>query len=128
MALDPDLAAFLELVEAGISNGAPPLHELPPAKAREQYDISTLALDSPGMEVASVKEIIIPCRDGNEITARLYAPLLDEPLNGLAAPALLYFHGGGILCRQPGFPRLAMPDTGCADPLLRAERRLPVGA
>ncbi|MBN9134170.1 MAG: alpha/beta hydrolase [Nitrosospira multiformis] len=95
MALDPDLAAFLELVEAGISNGAPPLHELPPAKARKQYDISTLALDSPGMEIASVKEIGIPCRDGNEITARLYTPLLDEPLNGLAAPALLYFHGGG---------------------------------
>jgi acetyl esterase len=95
MALDPDLAAFLELVEAGISNGAPPLHELPPAKAREQYDMSTLALDSPGMEVASVKEIGIPCGDGNEITARLYAPLLEEPLNGLSAPALLYFHGGG---------------------------------
>jgi acetyl esterase len=95
MALDPDLAAFLELVEAGISNGVPPLHELPPAKAREQYDISTLALDSPGMEVASIKEIGILCRDGNEITARLYAPLLDEPLNGLSASALLYFHGGG---------------------------------
>ena len=95
MALDPDLSAFLELVEAGISNGAPPLHELPPAKAREQYDMSTLALDSPGMDVASVKEISIPCRDGNEITARLYVPLLDEPLNGLSSPALLYFHGGG---------------------------------
>jgi acetyl esterase len=102
MALDPDLAAFLELVEAGISNGAPPLHELPPAKAREQYDISTLALDSPGMEVANVKEIVIPCRDGNEITARLYAPLLDEPLNGLSAPALLYFHGGGYCVGSPG--------------------------
>ena len=95
MGLDPDLAAFLELVEVGISNGAPPLHELPPAKAREQYDMSTLALDSPGMDVASVKEISIPCRDGNEITARLYVPLLDEPLNGLSSPALLYFHGGG---------------------------------
>ena len=95
MGLDSDLAAFLELVEVGISSGAPPLHELPPAKAREQYDMSTLALDSPGMDVASVKEISVPCRDGNEITARLYVPLLNEPLNGLASPALLYFHGGG---------------------------------
>jgi acetyl esterase len=95
MGLDPDLAAFLELVEVGASNGAPPLHELPPVKAREQYDMSTLVLDGAGMEVASVNAISIPCRDGSEITARLYTPMLSEPLEMVSFPALLYFHGGG---------------------------------
>lgn len=95
MPLDSDLEAFLELVEAGISNGAPPLHELPPQRAREQYDLSTLALDGSGMEVASVNDVSIPCRDGSEITARLYTPILGAPLEGVSSPALLYFHGGG---------------------------------
>ena len=67
MPLDPDLAAFLELVEAGVANGAKPLHEMPITEARRQYDASTLALDSPAMAVASVRPIRIPCRDGNEI-------------------------------------------------------------
>jgi acetyl esterase len=93
MPLDPDLEAFLELVEAGIANGAQPLHELPIAEARRQYDVSTLALDSPAMAVASVRPIRIPCRDGDEIDARLYAPAVPGATSHL--PALLYFHGGG---------------------------------
>jgi len=93
MPLDPDLAAFLELVEAGVANGAKPLHEMPITEARRQYDASTLALDSPAMAVASVRPIRIPCRDGNEIDARLYAP--DVPAGEFPLPALLYFHGGG---------------------------------
>jgi acetyl esterase len=94
MPLDPDLAAFLELVEAGISNGAQPLHALSPANARTQYDNSTLAIDSEGMGVASVKSIEIPCRDGNSIDARLYVPAIAG-YDGSPLPALLYFHGGG---------------------------------
>ena len=94
MPLDPDLAAFLELVEAGISNGAQPLHQLSTATARAQYDKSTLSLDSEGMDVASVKSIQIPCRDGNWIDARLYAPAIPAH-EGSLLPALLYFHGGG---------------------------------
>jgi acetyl esterase len=94
MPLDPDLAAFLELVEAGISNGAQPLHALSPANARTQYDNSTLALDSEGMDVANAKSIEIPCRDGNSIDARLYVPAIAGH-DGSLLPALLYFHGGG---------------------------------
>lgn len=94
MPLDPDLAAFLELVEAGIDNGAQPLHELPPAQARVQYDNSTLALDAEGMDVASAKSIGIPCRDGNQIDARLYVPAMPAH-DGSLLPALVYFHGGG---------------------------------
>ncbi|WON74757.1 alpha/beta hydrolase [Nitrosospira sp. Is2] len=93
MPLDPDLAAFLELVDAGIGNGARPLHEMPVSDARLQYDASTLALDSEGMEVASVSSICIRSRDGKEIDARLYVPAVPSP--GRLLPALLYFHGGG---------------------------------
>jgi acetyl esterase len=93
MPLDPDLAAFLELVDAGIGNGARPLHEMPISDARLQYDVSTLALDSEGMEVASVRSIQIPCRDGDEIQSRLYIPAV--PSYPSLLPALLYFHGGG---------------------------------
>ncbi|MBA4143019.1 MAG: alpha/beta hydrolase [Nitrosospira sp.] len=97
MGLDPDLAAFLELVEVGISTGAQPLHELPPSRAREQYDASTLAIDCPGMEVASVTSVNIPCRDGSQMRARLYTPhtVASQPYGGVSSPALLYFHGGG---------------------------------
>ncbi len=102
MPLDSDLAAFLELVEAGIDSGAPPLHELPIAEARLRYDTSTLALDSAGMDVASADPIRIPCRDGGEIGARLYVPgpstpstSAEQSLSGDSTPALLYFHGGG---------------------------------
>lgn len=96
MPLDPDLTAFLELVEAGIANGARPLHELTAAKARTEYDNSTLALDSAGMDVAGVKSIEIPCRDGNRINARLYIPAIPAgEAHGSLLPVLLYFHGGG---------------------------------
>jgi acetyl esterase len=71
------------------------LHELPLAKARVQYDISTLVLDTPGVEVASIRQVPIPCRDGGLIEGRIYTPVSDEPLGGLSTPALLYLHGGG---------------------------------
>lgn len=93
MPLDPDLEAFLELVEAGIASGARPLHEMPIEEARRQYDASTLVLDSEGMNVASVRSIQIPCRDGGEIQSRLYIPAM--PSHPPLLPALLYFHGGG---------------------------------
>lgn len=94
MPLDSDLAAFLELVEAGIDNGAQPLHQLSPARARVQYDNSTLALDAEGMDIANAQSIEIPCRDGSRIDARLYIPAIPAH-DGSLLPALLYFHGGG---------------------------------
>lgn len=94
MPLDPDLAAFLELVEAGISNGARRLHELPASQARAEYDKSTLWLDSGGVAVARTSPIAIPGREGHLIDARLYMPAIPSCEGGLV-PALLYFHGGG---------------------------------
>jgi len=94
MPLDPDLAAFLELVEAGISNGAPRLHELPASQARAEYAKSTLWLDCGGVAVARTNPIAIPGREGHLIDARLYMPAIPSREGGLV-PALLYFHGGG---------------------------------
>lgn len=94
MPLHPDLAAFLELVEAGISNSARPLHALTPAQARVEYDKSTLALDSGAADIPSVRSVEIAGRDSHRIDARLYMPAVS-PHEGAPLPALLYFHGGG---------------------------------
>ncbi|MDP1786273.1 alpha/beta hydrolase [Nitrosomonas sp.] len=95
MPLDPDLAAFLELVEANIISGEKPeMHTLTPEKARREYDVSTQFLDVPGIPVGSITTLSIPCRDGQSINARLYKPAqLIETADPL--PVLLYFHGGG---------------------------------
>lgn len=95
MPLDPDLAGFLELVEANVSSGNKPMmHMLPAEQARIDYDNSTQILDLPGVPVENVTAINIPSRDGQMISARLYKPLelaeTKEPW-----PVLLYFHGGG---------------------------------
>jgi acetyl esterase len=91
MPLDPDLAAFLELVAAGQEAGNPPLHKLSPPEARAQYDASTVVIDSPGPALARVESLAIPCRDGVFISARRYT---NEP-GSANQPALLFFHGGG---------------------------------
>lgn len=95
MTLDPDLAAFLELVEtASLSGEKPAMYMLTPEQARLEYDASTQILDIPGPKMANVTEIAIPCRDGEMIQARLYQPL--ECADKLPSkPILLYFHGGG---------------------------------
>jgi len=95
MSLDPDLAAFLDLVEASVSSGETPLmHTLTPQKARIEYDNATRILDLPGPSVASITDIAIACRDGKSIDARLYKPVEFAAATG-RLPVLLYFHGGG---------------------------------
>lgn len=95
MTLDPDLAAFLELVEsAALSGEKPAMYMLTPEQARFEYDTSTQILDIPGPEMASVTEIAIPSRDGETIEARLYQPL-ECVGTSAPKPVLLYFHGGG---------------------------------
>lgn len=91
MPLNPDLAAFLELAEAG---ERPAMHTLTPERARMEYDASTQILDLPGPPVGSVTTIRIPCRDGQSINARLYSPIEFMEETG-PFPVVLYFHGGG---------------------------------
>lgn len=95
MTLDPDLAAFLELVETNVLSGEkPPMYRLTPEQARREYETSTQILDVAGPAMANVTQLTIPCRDGQSIAARLYQP---RQLAETAAPwpVLLYFHGGG---------------------------------
>lgn len=95
MSLDPDLSAFLELVEANALSGEKPaMYMMTPEQARFEYDVSTHILDVPGPPVAKVTEIAIPCRDGQSINARLYKPV-EHAATAALWPVLLYFHGGG---------------------------------
>ena len=95
MSLDPDLAAFLDLVEASVISGETPLmHTLSPQRARIEYDNATRILDMPGPPVANITDIAIVCRDGESIDARLYKPVEFADAAG-PFPVLLYFHGGG---------------------------------
>jgi acetyl esterase len=96
MSLNPDIAAFLQLVGNGRASGKRVgMHELSPAEAREQFDQSSLLMDAGGEELEVVDELQFPVRDGTRLNARLYS---NQPLSvGAGRPALLYFHGGGYV-------------------------------
>ncbi|WP_085656284.1 MULTISPECIES: alpha/beta hydrolase [unclassified Pseudomonas] len=96
MSLNPDIAAFLQLVGNGRASGKRVgMHELTPEQAREQFDQSSLLMDAGGEDLAVVDELRLPVRDGALLDARIYS---DKPLQPAAKrPALLYFHGGGYV-------------------------------
>ncbi|MFJ4195201.1 alpha/beta hydrolase [Pseudomonas sp. NPDC089534] len=96
MSLNPDIAAFLQLVGNGRASGKRVgMHELTPEQAREQFDQSSLLMDAGGEDLAVVDELRLPVRDGTLLDARIYS---DKPLQpGAKRPALLYFHGGGYV-------------------------------
>jgi acetyl esterase len=86
--LDPQARTFLDQLAA---SGRPPLHELPPAEAREAATGLTASLGGPPEQVAEVRELSIPGPAGT-IPARLYVPAGTKPL-----PVLVYYHGGGFV-------------------------------
>ncbi|MBN6772486.1 alpha/beta hydrolase [Pseudomonas granadensis] len=96
MSLNPDIAAFLQLVGNGRASGKRVgMHHLSPAEAREQFDQSSLLMDAGGEELHVVDELQLPVRDGALLNARIYS---NQPLQaGAGRPALLYFHGGGYV-------------------------------
>lgn len=96
MSLNPDIAAFLQLVGNGRASGKRVgMHQLSPAEAREQFDQSSLLMDAGGEEVHVVDDLQLPVRDGALLNARIYS---NQPLQADAGrPALLYFHGGGYV-------------------------------
>lgn len=91
MPLHPEIAAFLELVEASAS--ARPLHELPLGEARTAYEAASRILDQadPAWSI-DAKPVRLQFADG-AIDARLYKPAAAHASDCL--PVLLYFHGGG---------------------------------
>lgn len=83
----------------------PHLHTLTPQQARAAYEAGAGVLEIAKQDLPRVEDLMIPARDGSQLSARLYAPNADSAL-----PVLLYLHGGGftigsvathdVLCRQ----------------------------
>ena len=83
----------------------PHLHTLTPQQARAAYEAGAGVLEIAKQDLHRVEDLMIPARDGAQLSARLYAPNADSAL-----PVLLYLHGGGftigsvtthdVLCRQ----------------------------
>jgi acetyl esterase len=85
MPLDPQVQAFLEQLAAA---GAPPLHELSVAEAR-QVIVALFSTQGDPEPVGAVVERTIPGAAG-EMPARIYTPYGTGPF-----PVLVYLHGGG---------------------------------
>jgi acetyl esterase len=85
MPLDPQAQAFLEQLAA---SGAPPLHELSVAEAR-QVIVTLFGTTENPEPVGAVEERTIAGAAG-ELPARIYTPPGRGPF-----PILVYFHGGG---------------------------------
>jgi acetyl esterase/lipase len=85
MPLDPQAQAFLEQLAA---SGAPPLHELSVAEARQVIVTLFGTPDNPA-PVGAVEDRTIAGAVG-EMPARIYTPPGRGPF-----PVLVYFHGGG---------------------------------
>jgi acetyl esterase len=96
MSLNPDITAYLELVDNGRASGKRvSMHHMSPVEAREQFDQSSLLMDAGAEALERVEALQIPTRGGAWLPARLYS---GRPLEvGAARPALLYFHGGGYV-------------------------------
>ncbi|MCA1425792.1 MULTISPECIES: alpha/beta hydrolase [Bradyrhizobium] len=96
MSLDPDIAALLEMVQAGTESGARvPFPQLTAAQARADFDASSPLLDVDPPALAYERRLSLPVRDGAIIEARLYASA--QPSERTPIPVLLYMHGGGFV-------------------------------
>lgn len=92
MPLNPEIAAYLQLVEAGREQRTP-MHQMTPGQARDEFDRSAAQFTVEGAELARVETHWIETRDGARLEARLYSASAGGP----AQPALLYLHGGGYV-------------------------------
>lgn len=93
MTLHPDIAALLEMVEAGTASGQRvPFPRLTPEAARADFAASSPLLDFASPALADERALTVPTRDGGVIEARLFA---SSP--AALRPVLLYIHGGGFV-------------------------------
>ena len=96
MSLDPDIAALLDLVQAGTESGARiPFPQLTAVQARADFDASSPLLDVDPPALGYERRMSLRTRDGATIEARLYARAAPSDRNPV--PVLLYMHGGGFV-------------------------------
>ncbi|OBI73701.1 alpha/beta hydrolase [Mycobacterium sp. E740] len=86
MALDPQIAALIESLDAGF----PPVHTMSGAEARAAIR-SRFVTPAEPEPVGSVRDLTVPGADGT-IPVRVYRPAAQEPL-----PVVVYAHGGGFV-------------------------------
>jgi acetyl esterase len=89
--LDPDAERLLALARKA---AYPPFEQLTPVAARKAYAASWDAMQSPGGEVASVRDLTIP-GPGGALALRIYRGLGTDP--AAALPCLVFLHGGGFV-------------------------------
>jgi acetyl esterase len=105
----------------------PPMHGMSAASARAFYEKAAGVLEVDNLPMARDERLTLPTRDGQAITARLWAPSAG------VLPVLLYFHGGGFtigssrthepLCRR--LAALAQCAVVSVDYRLAPEHRFP---
>ncbi|WPP02042.1 alpha/beta hydrolase [Pseudomonas sp. HR96] len=92
MPLNPEIAAYLQLVEAGREQRTP-MHQMTAEQARAEFDRSAAQFTLEGAPLARVESHWISARDGAQLQARLYS----AQVGATGQPALLYLHGGGYV-------------------------------
>ncbi|MGY1812103.1 alpha/beta hydrolase [Blastococcus sp. SYSU D00820] len=105
MALDAATTALLGRLAAA---GGPPMHEVPPAEARQRM-AGLARLYPPGPEVARAEDVVVP-GPGGDLPARVLAPARPRGV-------LLYLHGGGwvvgSIAEHEALGRTLADRTGC---------------
>jgi acetyl esterase len=87
MPLDPRVKRFLNLLAAG----NPPDARIVTVEQRRQGMISLMEFGGPPLPLEQVEDRTVPGADGS-LRIRLYSPATADLL-----PALIYFHGGGLV-------------------------------
>ena len=96
MPLDPQVKTLLDQLAA---LEAPPIADLTPLQAREQFEAALAPMSGTGPELPLVEDRNVPGPDG-PVPVRVYRPAEG---NGGALPVLVWFHGGGwVLGNVPG--------------------------
>lgn len=85
MPINPQAKAFLDQAAAA---GAPPLHTLPVAEARQA--LKSLFTPEQKESISKVEDRLVPGPGGYKVPIRIYTPAGTAPL-----PLLVFFHGGG---------------------------------
>ena len=94
MTLDRSAQQVLTAMAAAQAQGAPQMHQVSPAQAREMYHRSQAMFGTAGPQLLEVRDLTIPVPmppTGNEqpIGARLYRDHSGQ------IPLVIYYHGGG---------------------------------